>query len=395
VESTTRSRGAFVRLLLAVALVAVNLRIALSSFPAVVVLIQEQTSWSDALIGAFTTIPVLCMGLFALLVSRLTHYVGRSFAVSLALVIMMVAMLLRLAGAQLLTLALSAVLAGASIAIIGGLVPTIVKEQLKDRVGTATSVWTASMMAGAAVGAIATLPLATVLGSWNRALAFWALPAVLGLIAWTIVERPKLTPRKPAATPVRLRDYPWTNPLAWSLTALTTLNSIVFYSAIAWIAPSYVERGYSPETAALFFGLFTGVHIAGALILPAWAMRSRYRRTVFLACLIVSTVAILLIAFAPRFAPGAVIAVFGFTLSGGFAIPLGMLSEYPATTSISVGLTSMAMSVTFTIAAFGPLLAGLLMDVVDSWTLVYALLALVVVMQMPAVRQLRRGALIN
>lgn len=378
----------------AVVLVALNLRIALSSLPTVATIIQDETGWNDAFIGALTTVPVLCMGLFALAVPRLAHVIGRSGAVSLALVAMALGMGLRLAGAIAITLFLSALLAGISIAIIGGLVPSIVRDQLSGSLGLATSLWTASLMAGAALGAALTLPLAEILGGWNRALAFWALPAVIGLVAWMLVEKGH-SDRDRQAPVIHIREFPWRNPVAWSITALTTLNSIVFYSAIAWIAPSYVERGYSPETAGLFFGIFTGIHILGALILPWWAYRTRFRRALFAACIVVTSVAIGFLAFAPTVAPPLVMAVFGFTLSGGFAIPLGMLSEYPTSNEAATRLTAMAFSLTFTIAAFGPLVAGILMDQIGSWTLVFGLLGVVVLLQLSAVPQLRRGRVVD
>ncbi len=182
----TRSTAA---ILAVVVLVAVNLRLALSSLPAVATLIQDETGWSDAFIGALTTVPVLGMGVFALGVPRLAGRIGRRSAVSLALVAMAAGLTLRLAGAVAVTLLLSAMLAGLSIAILGGLVPGIVRERLSNSMGLATSLWTAAMMGGAALGAALTLPLSDLTGGWNRALAFWALPAVAALVAWLWLER--------------------------------------------------------------------------------------------------------------------------------------------------------------------------------------------------------------
>lgn len=379
------------RLLVAIVLVALNLRIALSSLPAVVVLIQEQTGWNDALVGALTAVPVLCMGLFALVVPHLARRVGSGFAVSLALATMALAMLLRVMGDALAPMFASALLAGVSIAIIGGLVPSIVREQLSHRLGFAASAWTTAMMVGAAIGAVATLPLTYALGGWNRALAFWAVPAVVALVAWTLVERPRLQHDESANSVVRLSDLPWRSPIAWALTALTTLNSIIFYSAIAWTVPSYAERGFTLESATGLFGAFTVMPILGALILPYWILRTRYRRMIFAVCLAGSAVSLALIAVAPQLQPVIVIAVFGFTLGGGFAVPLAMLSEYAASAEAATRLTAMALSVTFTVAAFGPFLAGVVMDQANSWPLVFALLSGVAVLQIPAVIPLRRG----
>lgn len=380
--------------LVVIVLVALNLRIALSSLPAVTTAIQEETGWSDTAMGSLTTVPVLCMGAFALTVPRIASRIGRNASVIVALVSMTFGMLLRLLGANFLALTVSALLAGLSIAMIGGLVPGIVRDQLSGSNGLAASLWTAAMMGGAALGAALTLPLSEVLGGWNRALAVWALPAAVALVAWLWLEKGTSEDDRRSLT-LHIRDLPWRNPVAWSLTAMTTLNSIVFYSSIAWIAPSYQERGFSAEVAALFLALFTGMHIAGALILPAWSHRTRARRTLFSATIISSMALIVAIAIVPTTAPVLVIALLGFTLSGGFVMPLGLLSEYAANEAAAIRLTAMVFSVTFLVAAFGPSIAGFLMDTLNSWTLVYSLLAVVVALQLAAVPQLRRGPVIN
>lgn len=372
-----------------VILVALNLRLALSSLPAVVIEIQDETGWNDAVLGALTTVPVLCMGLFALAVPRVAARAGRRLTVAAGLLAMAVGLSLRLVGAVGVTLFASSLLAGISIAILGGLVPGIVRERLSGSLGTATASWTAAMMGGAALGAAATLPLAELLGGWNRALALWAIPAVIALIAWAALERGDTGADRSPTIP-RLSDLPWRSPVAWSLTAFMALNSIVFYSSLAWIAPSYAERGYSPQVAGYFFGAFTAAQIAGALVLPTLSHRLAYRRTLFTGSVALCVVAILLIGHAPGFAPPVVLAAFGFTLSGSFAMALGLLSEYALDASGAARLTAMAFFVTYTVAAFGPFAAGALMDTANSWPLVFTLLAVVALLQGVAAMRLRR-----
>lgn len=377
-----------------VVLVALNLRLALSSLPAVATEIKAETGWNDALIGTLTTVPVLCMGLFALVVPRFAAVIGRRAAVAIGLLAMAVGLSLRLFGAVGVTLFASVLLAGISIAILGGLVPGIVREQLSGSMGTATALWTAAMMGGAALGAAATLPLAELLGGWNRALALWAVPAVIALIAWTALERGNPGADQPATRP-RLRDLPWRNPVAWALTAFMTLNSIVFYSALAWIAPSYAERGYSLAVAGLFFGAFTIAQVFGALVLPSLSHHLPYRRTLFAISVLLCSAALLVIGLKPGFAPPLVLFVLGFSLSGSFAMALGLLSEYAPDAAGSARLTAMAFFVTYTVAAFGPFAAGALMDAVNSWSLVFTMLAVVSLLQAVAALRLRRDALID
>jgi CP family cyanate transporter-like MFS transporter len=381
-------------ILAVVVLVALNLRIALSSLPAVATEIQAETGWSAAVIGALTTVPVLTMGLFALVVPRMTSHLGRRAVVRIALILMIIGLGMRALGAITLTLFVSALLAGTAIAILGGLVPGIVREQLSHSMGTATALWTASMMGGAAIGAALTVPLAQLLGGWNLALAFWAIPAAIALIAWTGIERGHPSQDRPEV-PVRMKDLPWKDPTAWSLTAFLTLNSVVFISALAWIAPSYQERGYSLETAGFFFGIFTVGQVVGALVLPRWSHRTRYRRSLFVATLFGCAGALVLIAFVPHFAPPIVLAIFSFNLSGGFAMGLGLLSEYASDAAGSARLTAMGFAVTYSVAALGPFAAGAIMDTVGSWSLVFSLLAVLTLVQAATIPLLKRHSYVH
>lgn len=380
--------------LIVVVVVATNLRLALSSLPAVATLIQADTGWSDATIGALTTIPVLGMGVFALLVPRIAERIGRPRAVSAGLAVMAIAMLLRLAGANLVTLLLSALLAGTAIAIVGGLVPGIVREHLSGSMGKATSLWTAAMMGGAALGAALTLPLSDILGGWNRALAFWAIPALAGLVAWAYLERGR-PPHDRPNNPVRLRDLPWRNATAWALTAFMTLNSVVFYSMLAWTAPSYTERGYSPETAGLFFGILTGTGILAGLVLPALSHRTNYRRTLFAITILGCSASLLAIAFVPTFVPPAILVALSLTMSGGFAMSLGLLSDYARDAAGAARLTAMAFTVTYALAALSPFIMGAIMDTIDSWTVVFTLLAGITLLQLLTVPYLKHGVKVD
>ena len=82
-------------------------------------------------------------------------------------------------------------------------------------------------------------------------------------------------------------------------------------------------------------------------------------------------------------------------LGGGFAMGLALLSEYARDGGGSARITAMAFSVTYLTAAVGPLLAGVLLDTVGSWPLVYGLLVVVVLLQLPAIIPMRRGVRID
>ena len=69
-------------------------------------------------------------------------------------------------------------------------------------------------------------------------------------------------------------------------------------------------------------------------------------------------------------------------MRAAFALGLALLVRYAATPRDSARLTAMAFLVSYTAAAFGPAAMGVVEDVTGSFSLVWALLALVMVPQL-------------
>ena len=90
-----------------------------------------------------------------------------------------------------------------------------------------------------------------------------------------------------------------------------------------------------------------------------------------------------------------VVIVFGAALGGVFAMGLALLSEFASDAAGSARLTAMAFAVTYLLAAFGPLAAGVLLDAFDSWPLVFALMAAAAALQLLTIPALRRGVRID
>ena len=381
--------------LTALSLVALNLRIALSSVPTLTADIQAATGWSSAAIGALTTIPVVCMGAFALLVPRIAERIGRRHTVAAALLLLTVALAMRLASTVPGVLPVSVFLAGVGIALAGGLVPKVVREQLPSNVGAAPGLWTAAMMSGAALGGALTVPVAEATGSWTVALAIWAVPAAIALVVWWILEGGGEAHTRDPAASVRVRELPWRDRRAWSLTLYLTMNSIVFYTALAWLAPSFVDRGWSQADAGFLLGVFTASQIVAALFMPWLAERAPARRLLYAGTLAVVLVTVLAVGWIPSTLTVLVVVLFGAALGGGFAMGLALLSEYAADGNASTRLTAMAFSVTYLTASLGPLVAGALLDAYDSWGVVFAMLALACAVQFATIPALRRSVRIS
>src|SRR5512139_951491 len=210
-------------LVIAIFLVALNLRAALASLPP--------------------------------LMHTIEHDLGLSGAV--ARVALLVGLLLRLGGGALPLLMVSTLLAGAGIALCGTVLPGIVKEFFAHRPGVVTGVYLLAMMVGATAAAAGSVPLADLLGSWQASLAVWAVPAVVGLIAWLPVVRAVNDHEEPEDSDGRapVGPLPWRSVTAWLLASYLALQSWGFYSQLAWVAPSYEARGWSARDAGLLMAV--------------------------------------------------------------------------------------------------------------------------------------------
>lgn len=390
-HSAGRAMGPF---FFVIALVAFNLRDALTSLPTVFTEIQQATGVNEVALGALTTLPVLCMGGLAIAVPSIAARFGATRTVWVALLILVIATSMRAGAAIPGVLPVSALLAGVGIALATGLVPGIIRTQASDRIGTATGVWTGAMFIGAAVGASATVPLAAWFGSWQAALAFWAIPALIGLLAWTFYERPFSTPISGGAQ-LRIRDLPWRDPIAVALTVWVAVNSIVFYSSVAWLAPSFTGRGLTPAQSGLAFGFFSCVQIIGAFVTPPLIHRTSRPRVVLLLVVLLGSASLLALAFGSTTTALLALVTYALSLSAGFTSGLALIPMSSQDGPSAARLTAVIFTVTYLFAAIGPIACGAIVQITGSWQVLFVVLAIVMLAQALPIPWMRKGAMLR
>jgi CP family cyanate transporter-like MFS transporter len=378
-------------LLLAIVLVAVNLRAALASLPPLVHTIQADLGLSGAAAGLLTTLPVLCMGVFAPVSQRVARAIGREATVGVALASLLVGLLLRLAGSVLPLLFLSTFLAGVGIALCGTVLPGIVKEFFAHRPGIVTGVYLLAMMVGATAASALAVPLADALDSWERSLAAWSIVAVVGLLAWWPVMRAVNDRGEPDEAPATA--LPWRSPTAWLLASYLAMQSFAFYSQLAWISPSYEDRGWSARDAGLLLALWSIVQLASGLGMPMLADRMADRRPLVAASVCCGLLGLFGIVLFPDTAAVVWVALLGLGQGGGFALGLVKLVDYAPSPAASARLSALVFLVSYSTASLGPLVFGALHDLTDGFTLPYTLLIAVVLGQLVLVPRLRPGRL--
>lgn len=378
------------------AAVGFSLRTLMASLPPLRSSIIADLGLSNMATGVLTTLPVLCMGLFAPLAAGVGARLGISRAITVGSLLVAAGNLLRFAGEHAVALYGGTFVAGLGIALVGTLLPGFVKTAFPPaRAGLATGIQMFAMMGGAALSSALSVPLAGWLGGWAASLGVWGFVALVGVVLWWPVDR---SPQAAAARESRRQDrlataadpataaprsgLPWRSITAWVLSAYLTLQSWQFYSSLAWLSPTYVERGWSAESAGLLLSLFSAAQLVSGLAAPWLSDRVHDWRVLLVVFAGFGLAGELGITVAPDLAPVLWTLFLGVGQGAAFALGLVLLVRYAGTPGSSARLTAMGFLVSYSIAALGPMVMGSVRDASGSFTGVWVVLAVVCVLQL-------------
>lgn len=342
---------------------AANLRPVITSVPPIVDGLAAAYGLSASAAGALTTVPVLCMGLFAPLAVAGARRFGESPTLAVAVLLIASGALLRAFGGVAFLFAGTAS-AGAGIAVAGALLPSVVRARVPDRVGPVTGLYTAALIAGAFLAAGGTEPLRDALGMpFQAVLAVWAVPAAVALVVWLLL------PSSPRLDGPRVR-LPWRSGPAWLGTVFMGTQSLLFYSALAWLAAVYTRLGMSPARAGLLLALFSATQIVFAFAMPVLAHRYGRLPLWTAGSVLVTAAGLFLVALAPWAFPGAPwlwATVLGLGMGGNLSLALTIVTALAPTPRAASAYTGMAFLVGYTLAAVGPVALGRLTDLTGGY----------------------------
>lgn len=351
-----------------IVLFAANLRPAVATVGPLLGDIEDDLHISSSTEGLLLTLPVLCFGLVGPLAPALGKRFGYPRTVVVALLMLIAGLSIRLAPG-LAPLFIGAALGGAAIAVGNVSLPVLVRQNFPERTGLMTGVYMTSLVSVAAVSAALAVPLAEALGGWRAGLAIWGVPAVLALGIWltqirraTQDEDSALAAPQPGSIRPLLRDR-----VAWQVTLFFGLQSCAFYVVLSWLPTIFKDEGIGSTEAGALLGVVFAAGIPLALLIPSYAAGLSHQRG------LVSTCTLLIAAgFAGLIAlPGDLALVWALLLGIGLGIafPLAQIMVQLRSHDVesTAGLSAMAQSVGYVIAASGPLTVGIIHDVTGSW----------------------------
>ncbi len=360
----TRHRRDTVLLVLAIVLVSLNLRSALTVIGPLIRDLRAGDGLSGAAVGLLAAVPLLAFGL----ISPLGPPVSARFGIERTLVACMLVLSVSLALRPLPSVVLlfaGTFAAGAAIAVANVLLPALVKRRFGAQATFVTGIYSVALGLGAALAAGLAVPSEGWLGdSWRAALAVWAVPALLSALVWL----PLLGgPRSRGAAAAGIRVTLWRDRVAWSVTAYMALLAIQFYSQVAWLPEIYRHEGMSKGAAGALLSLSLVVGIPMGFVVGALAGRLRDQRRIVWAGGLVVLAGWIGVLVAPDAAPGLWAVLLGLGFGTGFTLVLSLFVLRADDTSHAVALSGMAQSVGYGHAAVGPIAVGALHDATGGW----------------------------
>lgn len=352
--------------------VASTLRAPLTSVGPVIELIKSDLNISNSLAGLLTTIPLILFGMVSPFVSRIINRFTMTGTILSALCLLFIAILLRVSGDVGLFI-FGTVLLGVAIAVGNVCLPSYVKWRFPLQIGLFTGMYSATMNLTAGLGGGLSYPLSqlTPLG-YRLSLSFWIIFTILALMLWIgqfkknksqELQTNRASNQNIKAPKIKLMK----SKLSWAVALTMAMQSMIFYTVIAWMPTILVDKGLSPTTAGylLMLNQFSQVPMTFIFPIIASKMKNQKLLVTIVSLLFVIGFSFLFIDIYFFWVLGMIVA--GFGMGAGFSLCMMFFSIRARTHVGSMTLSGFGQSIGYFIAAIGPFLIGLLHDVLGGW----------------------------
>jgi CP family cyanate transporter-like MFS transporter len=359
---------------------AFNLRGAITSLPPVFPELASTLHLSSVAVALLAATPVLCFAVFSIPAAPLSRRFGEERVLLASLVLLAVGLLARGAWPEVLLFP-GTVVAGAAIALMNVLLPSLVKRRRPDQAGLLIGVYLLSLAAGAILGSLLAVPVYQSSGGSARlTLGLWALPALAAALAWLPQWRFRTTPASPGGGRsgghrlVKVSRHL----LAWQVMGFMGLQSLIYYSALSWLPILLRDRGAGAEHAGSLLALMNFGNAVTALLAPLLAQRARDQRWLIAVLVATSAVGLTGVWFAPLSEAAAWTLVFGLGQGAALGLAIYFTAARAPDPVTSASLSAFTQGAGYLVAATGPLVVGFLHAATGSWTVpVLALLVVV------------------
>lgn len=336
--------------------------------------ITTQYHLTPTLYGYLTSLPLWAFGLFSFSATYWAQRLSLKGALLLAALGVALGCSLRVVESHY-TLYVGTLLVGAGIALLNVLVPVSIRAAWPQRVGFFMGIYTMTIVVSAGVGSLTAVPLLSVTTAANGPFVAWAVVAwVSVLLALFAFQSLQSDVRHASFTPL-LR-----NKVAWALTFVIGLQSLMMYTVAAW-APSYwMTQGIEKATAGTWLFIYSMACLPSAFLCSTYLKWCK-KETVAalgLALLYASGIVAWWVGTPTAMLAGCVLA----GLAQGATLPtaLIMMAQKSQSPDEMLAVSSMGQGIGYLVAGLGPLIFGFIQTQTGSWSLAFAFLIGVLVL---------------
>ncbi len=385
-----RSGGVSIAVVSGLFLASLALRPQLLALGPLLPFIRDDLGLPASLAGLLTTIPVLCMGIFAPLGPRMTARLGPRWALAVCLGLIAGLGMVRAVAPTYLLVLIATFGIGVAIGAAGAIPSMLVSQRLASRPALGMGAYAGGIVLGSTLAAAFAVPLAAG-GDWRASLLIISAVAWLSLAAWLLLVRGEGSGPPLTGT----RRLPWRSTTAWLLVVVFGLQSILFYGVVAWLPNVVVERGWTATDAGALVAIFNGIGLLTTIGVPLVADQFPSRRPGLVASAGVSTVGFVALAVAPGLAYPSVVAL-GLALGAIFPLVLTLPIDVTDDPVRAGSVAALMLLGGYILSSLGPFALGAARDLTGDfgaslWLLVGVSITLVGACLLLSPARLHRG----
>jgi MFS transporter, CP family, cyanate transporter len=416
-------------------LLGLNLRAAITSLPPVFPELASSLRLSATSLGMLASVPVLCFAMLSVPAGVLGRRFGEEPVLMAAVVLLTAGLLLR--GAEPVPMLFpGTVLAGAAIAAMNVLLPSLVKRRRPDRAGLLIGTYLLMLSLGQVISTAIAVPVLRAAGGGSHGagwpvrltLGLWALPAGLAAVVWlpqfayasrqrrlagldliraeertrplAVLAR-EVVPRQDTAAHYPVPHYPvprhpvprhaapgWADrwamrgiltvsrqPLAWQVAAFVGVTGVLFYAPLSWLPTLLQSRGMSAAGAGGVLSLMNVGNALSAVTVPVLAHRATHQRHLVAVTATAVAAGLCGMLLAPVSATAAPAVLLGLGQGAGLGLGTYFMMARAPDPATAASLSGFAQSIGYLVAAIGPAAVSFLHTAAGGWAIPVVTLA--------------------
>jgi MFS transporter, CP family, cyanate transporter len=263
-------------LVVAVILLAANLRAAVNVIGPVLPEMRRELDLSGAGTGALTAMPTFCFAAFGSTGPLLSRRLGTSRVIVLAIAAMAAGQLVRALVPGAVAVFAGTAVALAAIAVANVLMPAVVARFFPGNVARMTAVYTVTLAAAGAAASAATLQVQDAAGSdWHLGIGMWASLSVVALLPWVVVSVNDHAPSQRLVVAHLALTRVARSVKAWVLAAFFGLQALQAYVVFSWYPTILSDSGMDLAAASAYVGIISVASMVGSMLVPNLLHRLR------------------------------------------------------------------------------------------------------------------------